>query len=76
MVGKRPTKGEQIVFALFFGFKQVVFELSVFVPRYQRVDGILSSDVEMNALFSQKGHINMLIGDNQIVNIGVPHLSV
>ena len=62
MIGKGPTKGKQGVFALFFGFKQVVFELPVFVSGNKRMDGILPFQVELNALFAEKGRVYMLIG--------------
>ena len=65
MVGIGPTKGEQGMLALGLGFKQVVFELTVLVPRNQWVNGILPLYEQFNSLFSEKGQYNMLIGDSQ-----------
>mgnify|MGYP003665266999 CR=1 FL=1 len=62
MIGKGPPKGEQSFFALFFSFEQVVFKLTVFVARNKWMNGIFPFQVEVNTLFSEKGHIYMLIG--------------
>jgi len=65
MVGIGPTKGEQGMLVLDLCFMQVVFEFAVLVPRNQRMDGVLTLQVELNALFVEKGYVNMLIGDSQ-----------
>lgn len=65
VIGKGPTKGEQRGMALFLGFLQIVFELAVLVPRNERMDGIFPFDVQGNALFLEKGQVDMLIGDVQ-----------
>ncbi|GAB4514506.1 MAG: hypothetical protein Tsb004_22680 [Allomuricauda sp.] len=75
MVGVGPTKGEQGMLALSLGFKQVVFEFAVLVPRNQWVNGILPLYEQFNSLFSEKGQYNMLIGDSQTKGDGLNSLS-
>src|SRR5690606_26983929 len=71
VVGKGTTKGEQGVMSSFFGFEQVVFEFAVLVPRNERMDGIFPFDMEGHTLFMEKGKVNMLMGDVQVVHLGM-----